>query len=213
MKSLLLTAVALVCVVGNTYAIEVSLGPAVAAKGSVNTVSPGTGLKTGFAFNSMPDLGLTTRMLLSKDSNLGLLLDVEMTGYGYIMRPENEDFATDANTYVSRHSYVNIAPSLYLGGLTLGIGILLPTGLTNKSVDGSDELFLVGTQASPVLEARLGAMIPLVRSSSGDLNFTIRGTYMLGGHFTKEVRYVINSSNPQSAGLSIGLNYLFSVVK
>jgi hypothetical protein len=213
MRSIILSAVALLCVTTSVFAVEVNVGPTLGVKGTVNTINPGTGLKTGFAFNSMPDLGVTGRLMFAKDMNIGLLLDVEMTGYGYIMRPENEDIATDANTYVSRHSYVNIAPSLYLGGLTLGVGILLPTGLTNKSVDGSDELLLVGTQASPVLEARLGAMIPLVRSTSGDLNLTIRGTYMLGGHFTQDVRYVINSSNPQSAGLSLGLNYLFSVMK
>ncbi len=213
MRSNILLAVALLCVTSSALAVEISVGPALGVKGSVNTVNPGTGLKTGFAFNSMPDLGVTSRLMFSKDMNIGLLLDIESTGYGYIMRPENEDFATDANTYISRHSYINIAPSFYLGGLTLGLGILLPTGLTNKSVDGQDELYLSGTQASPVLEARLGAMIPLVRSFSGDLNLIIRGTYMLGGHFTQDVRYVINSSNPQSAGLSLGLNYLFTVVR
>lgn len=213
MRSILLLAVALLCVTSSAPAVEVSVGPALGAKGSVNTQNPGTGLKTGFAFNSMPDLGVTSRLMFSKDMNIGLLLDIESTGYGYIVRPENEDFATDANTFVPRHSYINIAPSFYLGGFTLGVGVLLPTGLTNKSVDGKNELLFQGEQASPVLEARLGAMIPLVRSSSGDLNLTIRGTYMLGGHFTKDVSYVINSSNPQSAGLSLGLNYLFTVVK
>jgi hypothetical protein len=213
MRNILLATAGLLCVTTAAFSIEVNLGPAIGVKGTVNTVAPGTGLKTGFAFNSMPDLGLTTRMMLDKDMGIGLLLDIEATGYGYIMRPENEDIATDANSYVSRHSYVSIAPAFYLGGLTLGVGILLPTGLTTKSVDGTDELMIVGTQASPALEARIGAMIPLVRSSGGDLNLTIRGSYMLGGHFTDKVNYVVSSSNPQSAGLSLGLNYLFSVVK
>ncbi|HBB24631.1 MAG TPA: hypothetical protein DCZ59_00010 [Bacteroidetes bacterium] len=213
MRTILLATAALLCVTATAFSIDVNVGPAVGVKGTVNTVAPGTGLKTGFAFNSMPDLGLTTRVMFDKDMGIGFLLDVEMTGYAYVMRPENEDFATDANTFVSRHSYINIAPAFYLGGLTLGVGILLPNGLTTKSIDGNNELAIVGTQASPVLEARIGAMIPLVRSSGGDLNLTIRGSYMLGGHFTDKVNYVLNSSNPQSAGLSLGLNYLFSVVK
>lgn len=197
-------------------AVEVSVGPTLAAKGTVNTVAPGTGLKTGFAFNSMPDIGLTTRLMFARDMSLGLALDVELTGYGYLTRPEDEDFATDANTIIARHSYLTIAPSFYLGGLMLGVGIALPTGQTGESVDGSVPYIPAGTQASPVLEARIGAMVPLMRSKSGDLNLTIRGSYMLGGHYTADVRPyslpMTPTSNPQSAGLSLGFTYLFHVV-
>ncbi len=222
MRLRILLVAAFASAIATASAVEVSLGPALAAKGTVNTVAPGTGLKTGFAFNSMPDIGLTTRMMFARDMSLGLALDVEMTGYSYLIRPENEDIANDANTYVARHSYLTIAPAFYLGGLTLGVGVLFPTGQTGKTVDGNSSYVPPGAQtieaeqASPALEARLGAMIPLVRGKSGDLNLTIRGTYMLGGHYTADVRTYPNAfaptSNPQSAGLSLGLNYLFHVV-
>lgn len=216
MRTPVLIIAALVFAVSAASAVEVSLGPTLAAKGTVNTVAPGTGLKTGFAFNSMPDIGLTTRMMFARNMSLGLALDVELTGYGYLTRPENEDMATDANTIIARHSYLTIAPSFYLGGLILGVGIALPTGQTGESVDGSVPYIPVGTQASPVLEARLGAMIPLMRGKSGDFNLTIRGSYMLGGHYTTDVNpYVLPlapKSNPQSAGLSLGFTYLFHVV-
>lgn len=216
MRTPFLIVASLFIVATTASAVEVSLGPTIAAKGTVNTVAPGTGLKTGFAFNSMPDIGLTTRMMFARDMSLGLALDVELTGYGYLTRPENEDLATDANTIIARHSYLTIAPSFYLGGLMLGVGIALPTGQTGESVDGSLPYTPDGTQASPVLEARIGAMIPLMRSKSGDLNLTIRGSYMLGGHYTADVRpYFVPmtpASNPQSAGLSLGFTYLFHVV-
>jgi len=219
MRSIVLCGVALLCVIATSSAVEVSLGPTLAVKGTVNTVAPGNGFKTGFALNNMPDIGLTTRIMLAKDMGIGLLLDVESTGYGYIVRPENEDFANDSNSYLTRHSYITIAPSLYLGGLTLGVGIMLPTNRTTKTVSG-DELLgasIGEQQASPALEVRLGAMIPLIRSNSGDLTFNIRGTYMLGGHFVTEVQSYplafLPVSNPQSASLSIGLTYLFHVVE
>lgn len=216
MRTPFLIVASLFIVATTASAVEVSLGPTLAAKGTVNTVAPGTGLKTGFAFNSMPDIGLTTRMMFARDMSLGLALDVELTGYGYLTRPENEDLATDANTIIARHSYLTIAPSFYLGGLMLGVGIALPTGQTGESIDGSLPYTPDGTQASPVLEARIGAMVPLMRSKSGDLNLTIRGSYMLGGHYTADVRpYFVPmtpTSNPQSAGLSLGFTYLFHVV-
>lgn len=216
MKSPILIVTALILAIASASAVEVSLGPTLAAKGTVNTVAPGTGLKTGFAFNSMPDIGLTTRMMFARDMSLGLALDVEMTGYGYLIRPENEDVANDANTLVARHSYLTIAPAFYLGGLTLGIGIMLPTGQTGKSIDGSNEYVPSGEQAGSVIEARLGAMIPVMRGKTGDLNLTIRGTYMLGGHYTTDVRTFPVSpitSNPQSAGLALGFTYLFHVMQ
>jgi hypothetical protein len=218
MKSVILWTVVLLSAVAHTYAIEVSLGPTLAVKGTVNTVAPGTGLKTGFALNNMPDIGLTTRLMPAKDLGIGFLLDIESTGYGYIVRPENEDFANDSNTYLTRHSYITIAPSLYLGGLTLGVGIMLPTNRTTATVSGNELIggFIGEQQASPALEVRLGAMIPVIRSKFGDLTFNIRGTYMLDGHFTTEVPSYpgtfLTTSNPQSASLSLGLTYLFHVV-
>ncbi|MBU3700371.1 MAG: hypothetical protein FGM33_10260 [Candidatus Kapabacteria bacterium] len=71
--------------IATSSAVEVSLGPTLAVKGTVNTVAPGNGFKTGFALNNMPDIGLTTRIMLAKDMGIGLLLDVESTGYGYIV--------------------------------------------------------------------------------------------------------------------------------
>lgn len=215
MRSLLLSAVTLLCVTTSVLAIEVSVGPSIAVRGTVNTVDPGNGLKTGFAFNSMPDLGLTTRFLFSSESSLGLTLDIEATGYSYIMRRENEDLASDANTYRMNHSCITIAPSLFLSGLQLGIGYSLYNGQTGKTLD--DKLpWTPGTQASSVLEARIGAMIPVMRSKTGDLNLIIRASYMLDGHYTGEVQtypLAINTTNPQSAGVSLGLNYVFHVVQ
>lgn len=219
MRSLTLFVASLICMARAASAIEVSLGPTIAAKGTVNTVNPGTGLKTGFAFNTMPDLGLTTRMMFAKDMSLGLTLDIESTSYGYLMRPENEDIANDDNSFVTRHNYLTVAPSFFLGGLTLGVGVMFPSGQTTESLDDDDAPVPMGTQASPALEARLGAMIPLVRSKVGDLNLSIRATYMLSGHYTSEVKTYNNVlvpntpfSNPQSAGLSLGFTYLFHVV-
>lgn len=195
---------------------EIDLGPSIGVKGTVNTAVPGEGLKTGFAINSLPDFGLTTRILFSPNSGIGMLLDLEMSGYGYLMRPENEDVADDDNSFITRHSYVTVAPSLNLGGLTLGVGISFPTGQTTTEVDGDQSWSPTGTQASPVLDARLGAMIPLYRGKGGEFNMVIRASYMLGGHYTTEIRtYPLspNTSNPQSAGLVVGFNYLFRVVE
>lgn len=215
MRSLLLSAVALICVTTTMLAIEVSVGPSVAVRGTVNTADPGNGLKTGFGFNSMPDLGLTTRVLFSSESSLGITLDIDATGYSYIMRPENEDLASDANTYRMHHSCITIAPSLYLSGLQLGIGYSLFNGQTGKTLDDR-QTWTPGTQASSVLEARIGAMVPVMRSKTGDLNLIIRASYMLDGHYTTDVQtypLAINTTNPQSAGVSLGLNYIFHVVK
>jgi len=55
-----------------------------------------------------------------------------------------------------------------------------------------------------------------MRGKTGDLNVTIRGSYMLGGHYTTDVRTyptALNTTNPSSAGISLGLNYLFHVVQ
>lgn len=213
MRSCFLFAVALFCAVTSALAIDLSVGPTIAARATVNTVDPGNGLKTGLAFNSMPDLGITTRLLFSKESTIGLTLDIDATGYSYIMRPENEDLASDANTFRMNHSCITIAPSLYLSGLQLGVGYSFYSSQTGKTLD--DKLsWTPGTQAGSVLEARIGAMVPLMRGKTGDLNLIIRASYMLDGHYTSEVQtypLAINTTNPQSAGVSFGLNYIFHV--
>lgn len=216
MKRLLTLIFAAAIATSAASAQEIDLGPSIGVKGTVNTVAPGDGLKTGFAINGLPDIGLTTRVLFSPGSGIGMLLDLEMSGYGYLIRPENEDIADDDNSFITRHSYFTVAPSLNLGGLTLGVGISFPTGQTTTEVDGDQAINPVGTQASPVLDARLGAMIPLYRGKGGEFNMVIRASYMLGGHYTTDVGTYplsLKTSNPQSAGLVLGFNYLFRVLE
>lgn len=80
-------------------------------------------------------------------------------------------------------------------------------GLIGESKN-SKEIEINSSDMGMLLEIKLGALLELLNTPAGSLNFTIQGGYVLSGLYKSEtVRF-----NPQPAQLSLGLNFLFNVV-
>lgn len=194
------------------------LGPSVVFKGGTNAGNIPEGTKTAANFNGIPDIGLTYKWMFDKESSLGLLFDAEYATYSFRMRPEDEDFANDDNTFIYKPSYISLAPGLFFSGVTLNVAFGFPASYTVKSVAGDDaNTFFEVTQQdlnAPSIEIRLGGMIRAIKSDMGEFNIVLRAGYMVTGmyqpdYFTKYNLDDTNNPNVVSAG--IGFNYLFNL--
>lgn len=222
MKSRILVVCALALCVIRTSAVELSLGPTIGYRGSINAANPGTGFVSGFALGDRPDLGLSSRFLFDQNIGIGFMVELEMSGYSYVSKLFDLSATTDSNTYMTRHRYTTFAPSLYIGGFQVGVGLMYSTGEETKSL-AKEKTYSPGTQSTLAYELRVGGMIPVYKSDLGDLNLIVRASYMLDPHYSSSVfvhpdRILPDGkpaveSNPQSASFSIGVNYMFSLVK
>ena len=222
MKSRIFIACALALCVVRTSAVELSLGPTIGYRGSINAANPGTGFVSGFALADRPDLGLSSRFLFDENIGIGFMVELEMSGYSYVSKLFDLNARDDSKTYMTRHRYTTFAPSVYIGGFQVGVGLMYSTGEETKSLDKKNTYF-PGTQSTLAYELRVGGMIPVYKSDLGDLNLVVRASYMLDPHYSSSV-YVHPDrtlpdgkeavrSNPQSASFSIGVNYMFRLVK
>lgn len=183
------------------------IGPFITGKGGVNTIDPPQGIKNGFAVVPLPDFGVSTLIPFIPNGQTGALIDLSYSSYAYQLKMYGNE---DVN-WVDRFSYFNIGPSFYFSGFTAGLNLGFPMGgsigesklLPQKDIKSEDMAML--------LEVKLGALLELLNTPTGSLNFIIQGGYVLSGLYKTEV-ISFNSLNPQPAQLSLGLNFLFNVV-
>lgn len=214
------------------------VGSYLVAKGSVKT-EVAEGFKTGPLFGA--DMGITTLFPFGKGSNFGAGFDLGHATYGYIVKPENEDSATDFNTVQERYNYINFAPFVYVAGFTLGINVGFPNYAYGRYIEGRTVNLLTDSSGialrpglevtkflSTLLEVRLGGMIPLITTETGRLNLNLQAGYVLSGMYNDYKNYYgaydmtesngvrfrgkpRENLNPQVVSGSIGISYLFNV--
>ena len=210
MKKILLLAV-LFCATTSLWAADSSyapaIGPYLALKGGVNAGSIPNGEKTGFAFNGIPDFGVTGYLPFSKSSIIGASLDLGYTTYAILSAPSTN--ANDNNTFVAKVSYFTIVPTFDAGALTVGICFGFPMNSTATNNSGSISVSNGTDSLGTIIEIRLGGMIPLVNAQLGRLDLLIQAGYMVTGMSSSSS----TSNNPHAASISLGLNYLFALTK
>lgn len=214
LRSLLATAFCTVAVTTSPLiAGDLSVGATVIAKAGINTNIP-DGLKTDVNFNSLPDLNASVLYLFSSGSNTGINLDLGYDTYSFKMRPENDAVANDLTTSISTYHNFSIAPSLFLGGFQLGFAYGIPMGYSDISVDGTRDntssIEAIAGKPSSTFELRIGAVIPVMRGKSSNLNFNIRGGYMLTGMHSNGT-LTDDDLIPSAASIGAGLSYYFTV--
>jgi hypothetical protein len=217
MRSLIAGAAVLLISATGASAQMLSAGAGILYKGGLNGGTVRDGRKTDLNFNSMVDISAIGLLRFSKASDMGVMLELGNGNYSFMMRPENEDVANDANTGVYTVTNFTVTPSLYLGGFTLGAAFGFGGEQTVENVDGSSVDALRSfsdfgqaavTVASPTIELRIGGLIPLWKHDDGVLNLALSAGYMLPGLYDDGGD---NNAKPVSAG--IGINYLFTAIR
>jgi hypothetical protein len=200
---------------------DIYLGPYVLLKGGTNVAGVPDGLKTSANFNGIPDFGLTARWMFDKYSNLGVVLDFGYSTYSFRVGPDNADQATDASTIIFKPSYITVVPSIYLSGFTLGFAFGFPAAYSVMSATGDDKSgqFLANVKDinGPLIELRVGGMIPVLKSEKGILSILVQGGYMLTGMVDNTYwekyssTFKDEANNPKVLSLGVGVNYLFNL--
>lgn len=200
---------------------NIFLGPYVLLKVGVNGASTPQGSKSSINFNGTPDLGITAKWMFDRYSALGVVGDVGYSTYSFRIGPDNANEATNASTIIFKPSYFTIVPSIYLSGFTLGVAFGIPVAYSVQSAKGDDmsALFLADTRdlTSPLIELRVGGMIPVVKSETGTLSILIQGGYMVtgmvNGTYWPKYRFMFkdDGNNPKVISLGVGVNYLFNL--
>lgn len=180
------------------------IGPFVTGKGGVNTIDPPTGIKNGFAVVPLPDFGVSTFIPFTPNGQTGALVDLSYSSYAYQLKKYGNE---DVN-WVERFSYFNIGPSFYFSGFTAGLNLGFPMGGIIGESKSSSKLDVKSEDMAMLFELKIGALLELVNTQAGSLNFLIQGGYSLSGFYASEtVKF-----NPQPAQLSLGLNFLFNTI-
>lgn len=200
---------------------NIFLGPYVLLKVGINGAGTPEGSKSSLNFNGIPDFGITAKWMFDRYSSLGLVGDVGYSTYSFRIGPDNADEAADASTIIFKPSYFTIVPSIYLSGFTLGVAFGIPVAYSVQNAKGDDRsaLFLADTRdlTSPLIELRVGGMIPVVKSETGTLSILLQGGYMLTGMvnstYWQNYRNMFRdyANNPKVISLGVGVNYLFNL--
>lgn len=182
----------------------IKVGPFITGKGGVNTIDPPQGIKNGFAVVPLPDFGVSVFFPFTPNDQTGAVLDLAYSSYAYQLKI----YANEDVNRVERFSYFNIGPSFYFSGFTAGLNIGIPMGGQISESKNSPQKDIKSEDMAMLLELKIGAMLELVNTPVGSLNFIIQGGYALSNLYKSEsLRF-----NPQPAQLSLGLNFLFNTI-
>lgn len=198
------------------------IGTYISAKMGINGVNPPNGRQNGINFNSLPDFGMEYYVPLSMTSQLGLLFDLGYSTYSYKIKAYPyllNTFITWDSVFTHQYSYVTLGTNLFFDGMTLGFNIGFPSSakLMTATIKTSD--------LSTILELTIGGRINLFGDETGRFTLYINGGYMISGIYKdfaksdpinnlfKPPQTLTNIFNPRAASLSLGLNYMFNLVK
>lgn len=213
MKNLfaLLVATVMVFSTSQLMAQKVLLGPSLVVKGGVNAGNIPEGQKTAFNFHGGPDFSANILYLFNKDMNIGIMGDIGYSTYSYRMRPESESIANDDNTSVIKPSYVVLAPSFFMGGFTIGVALGFPSSYSVSNVSGKIKSDLpTDNLKSPMIELRIGGMIPLYDFVGGRISIIPQVGYMVSG-MVKEVAGFDSTYDPKIISGGLGVSYHFNL--
>ncbi|MFC2131465.1 hypothetical protein ACFLSQ_08520 [Bacteroidota bacterium] len=179
----------------------ISVGPFIGLKGGVNAADIPWGSKNGFAFNTMPEIGVTGYLPFVEDAFFGGAVDLAYSTSGFLMK-----YGELKHTH--QYNYFNFSPYLYASGFTLGLNFGIPLGGTISSSNNDEDVD--SDDMATLIDVRLGGMIDVYANETGRLNIIIVGSYSLSGLLNKEYGGEYNYHPGQ---MYIGLNYMFNLVK
>jgi len=206
----------------------IAVGVFLAGNGSSNVSKARLNSENGFAVTPLSDFGITGYIPVSKRKNMGVLLDVGMSSYSYSEKPTANP--TDETTITNKFNYLSISPSFTASYITFGFNLGLPMSASRKNGSGTEVTTIdsfpivkngvndkllsdVKDNLNPVIEIRVGAMIPVVKSTLGRLNIFAKAGYMIS-KMLKDDYYKVagfSDTNPSMFSVSIGINYLFTL--
>lgn len=188
--------------VSQSEAYPFGIGPFFLFKGGVNASDVPEGIKNGFNFNGIPDIGAAFYIPFTKENNLALEVDLAYSRYTYELKKTGDE----DNPWSNEFGFITLGPSLHLYGFLLGFefGMPIHAGSDEDAFDYS--VNDIGFSAV----VRIGAMIPVYADEFGRLNIDIRGAYFLTGLFS-DVPESWDDYNPHPASLAIGMSYIFNI--
>jgi hypothetical protein len=192
------------------------VGLAFAFKGGVNVLDSPGGVKNGYVFTAMPDIGAQVYVPFGTDNNMGIVLDLAYITYPYKFKLYSDE---DVN-WVDKLSYFTIAPNFHISGFMFGfnLGIPMAAESDNKTTDGNKFKYDYEKDNMKFLvDVHIGALIPLVKSDFGRLNLYIQAEYALSDVFENDLvtqsdihPNATQDFNIQPAALKFGLSYIFN---
>ncbi|MFM8474002.1 MAG: hypothetical protein ACKOBV_10860 [Candidatus Kapaibacterium sp.] len=194
------------------------------AKAGVNT-TVAQGWKTGPALSGMPDLGLSSRYVLSSDAALSLGIDL-----GYNSVTYESQFLQKKVRVHEQYSSIAVFPHMAYKGFILGVSYDVPVSGNCYDIDTDKETSMLSNRSltyadylASVVSVKTGLRLPIYENEGSALNLDVMATYALGGMFADGRDYIAayddngltgvynSAKNPTPAGLSIGLSYLLPV--
>ncbi|MGC9077573.1 MAG: hypothetical protein ACP5I9_02315 [Candidatus Kapaibacteriota bacterium] len=177
------------------------VGVYITGKGCVNTVDPPQGVKNDFQLSKMPDLGLKFSYRFEGTSNTKIFGEISyLSAYMKYKLYNNSSV-----NWVNEFHYINFGVGFEFSNFLISMNLGLPSsGKWSTSLGYSNEL--AKEDMNTMLQLRVGAIIPIVKDNTGDLNFLIHADYFLVGALSQDSNY-----NPRIVSLSLGLNYMFNL--
>ena len=198
------------------------LGLSIGYKCAINGFPNPQGRKNGFAFNNVPDVGITTYIPLDFEYNLGLYLDIGYNTNSFLMK---YNYDADTKNYLTqdrmRFSYITISPTFSHCGIKLGFSVGFPVSADWIGINiNTDKL-------QNIIELKAGYTHPLYYDKVGRLNIFFNASYALNGVYTDFVnndplknvvpalgnQIITNYYNPRPASIQLGLNFLFNLIE
>ena len=191
------------------------VGLTMSFKGGVNTLDSPSGVKNGYLFTAMPDIGAQVYVPFGTENNMGIVLDLAYISFPYKFKLYGNE---DVN-WVDKLSYFSIAPNFHISGFMFGfnLGIPMAANSDNSTTDGNKFVYDYEKDNMKFLvDIHIGALIPLVKSDFGRLNLYIQVEYALSQVFEDDLVTVSDVGagnqefNIQPAALKFGLSYIFN---
>ena len=201
-------------------------------KGSVNIEGLQSGRKMGYAFNPLPEMGGSVDLLLL--NNIGVIVDIGLTSSSYETKGSGIiPGETRIRSAVEKHKYITFNPKLYIFGFTLGLNISKPvsssydyqSGLISENIKN---IPIPTSVLSTLMEIHLGGKINLFETGLGKLYLKLDLDYPLTGIYSDYAKddplkkaippepgslLIDPTKNPKPASFTIGLNYMFNILK
>jgi hypothetical protein len=180
-----------------------SVGPFFVLKAGVNTNHP-QGIENAVAFNGIPDMGATFYVPLTVKNKLGFTFDLAYTTIAY-----GRKYYGGSDTWTNKFNYIALSPNLHLFGFLLGFNFGIPVGCSIENNEPNLPInlkSLTSDDMSMLIEARIGAQIPVYENEFGRLSLVISGGYVLSG-LIKD----LDDFNPQPGSLGLGFCYFFNI--
>ena len=186
----------------------ISVGPYLGLKGGVNAAGVPQGIKNGFTFNSMPEIGVSGYYPFTKDANFGAGLDLSYSTNGFITEKlAGWGWPSTAKT-THQYNYFAFSPYLYASGFIIGFDIGLPMGGTLTTNDNDENVD--SDDMSTLFSARVGGIITVYSNDFGRFNIYVIGSYALNGLAKDDYS---GDYNYHPGQMWVGFNYMFNLVK